>query len=114
MKCCPPTPFTSADAAMVPRRDIITSMEAYWALLLLSPGPLSESPDAPFKWWLFVPNLPDEVVGSGLVSCILETKWDEGVQIALRTADATTERVQIIRPAPYLYWIVPLTFEAYF
>ena len=99
---------------MVPRRDIITSKEAYWALDLLSPGPLSEGPDAPFKWWLFAPNLPVEVVGSGLVSCVLETKFHEGVQIAFRTADTTMEQVQIIHPAADTYWIVPLTFEAYF
>jgi hypothetical protein len=94
----PEIPYTFTAAAKIPRHVLIGKAEAYRSLQNIPNGPLTATREAPFKWWLFVPNLGHntcEVFGDGIATAELEDKGNGYVRLRFFRNDNTTIAVDI-------------------
>ncbi len=88
----PHLPFTYASAMAVPQQDRVGKRDAFRLLKNTPCGTLD------WQWWLFVSNvgsLTRELIGPGIVQAELHDKWDTGVELLFRRADATEARLQL-------------------
>ena len=94
----PHLPLTCALAMAVPQRDRAGKRDAFRVLQNTPCGTLDR------QWWLTfeslilsnVGSLWRELIGPGIVQAELHDKWDTGVELLFRRADATEARLRFI------------------
>jgi hypothetical protein len=96
----PRIPFTYEAAQGVPQIDRVGKRHAFRSFQLSPRGVLGSI------WQVFVCNigkLTGDVIGCGIVEAELCNKWDTGVELLFRRADASEVRLQIIEDASGSY-----------
>ena len=94
----PPTGFDSIHAMEVPTTDRLGKRTAWDALEKLPDGYLDSSPDANFKWWLWLGNLgkiTHEVLGVGVTSAYLRRRSSQVKWIICTRADGSAYTVEL-------------------
>ena len=93
----PPQGFTMEDARSVPQIDRRGKKEAWAALENLPLGELDSSPDATFKWWLWLANLgpyTERILGAGVVKAEMTCSNPREKTIVCSRADFTAVEIQ--------------------
>ena len=99
----PAAGFQYAHACMVPATDRVGKKRAWAELESLPDGDLDASPDAEFKWWLWLGNLGTvtrEVLGAGVVSASLRHQGPTVMHVICTRADATEVTVELCLRGP--------------
>ena len=88
------------DALTVPQTDRIGKRAAWAALENLPLGELNSSPDATFKWWLWLANLGPHTqtpLGAGVVGAELTFSAPLDKRIVCRRIDGANVEIQFSR-----------------